>query len=307
MNPRIPEILKVFGLNASRIRKPQDAKLAQVYLVEDRYVLRSRPLETDTRARFAAECELYGQVAELTGFRFPQYERCESGACFVINEDCFWTLHKLIPGHPLGNWFELHRVDPSVNRQVLNALRQIHTTTTGCFDDKIIDRTRLLELVRPALAEAPDFLSDNALEQVRTAFSRVTRFCSSYPAQAGCFVHGDFHHGNILAHGGRIVGFIDLDWCRIGSPYEDLAFTLMMLLRDYENWSPTFRWPVYREMLDYYGFNGDAALLNDYLILYTLFDCLVFRYARFDDAEAFFEYQKQFMETVCRNLPSVQH
>jgi aminoglycoside phosphotransferase len=31
------------------------------------------------------------------------------------------------------------------------------------------------------------------------------------------------HHGNILAQNGRIVGFIDLDWCRVSSYYEDLA------------------------------------------------------------------------------------
>jgi hypothetical protein len=302
MNPHISTILKAWGLNANRIRKPPDAKLAQVYLVEDGYVLRSRPFETDTPARFAAECDLYGYVAELTGFCFPQYQRCKFGARFVIGEDCFWTLHKLIPGYPLGRWFELYRMDVSVNRQVLNTLCSLHKATTGCFNEKIIDRTRLLELVSPALAEAPVFLSVDALERLGTAFDRVASYCGSYPPEAGCFVHGDYHHGNILAQNGRIVGFIDLDWCRVSSYYEGLAFTLMMLLRDYENWSPNFRWPVYRKILDYYGFNGDAAILNDHLILYALFDCAVFKSARFKEAKAFFEYQKQFLEAVCRDL-----
>jgi hypothetical protein len=33
MNPHISTILKAWGLNANRIRKPPDAKLAQVYLL----------------------------------------------------------------------------------------------------------------------------------------------------------------------------------------------------------------------------------------------------------------------------------
>jgi aminoglycoside phosphotransferase (APT) family kinase protein len=141
-----------------------------------------------------------------------------------------------------------------------------------------------------------------ALKRLQTAHERVTSYCRSYPPDVGCFVHGDFHHGNILAQNGRILGFIDLDWCRISSFYEDLAFTLMMLLRDYENWSYSFRWSAYREMIDYYGFNGDTSLLNDHLILYALFDCGVFKSAHFEDAKNFFKYQTQFLETICLDL-----
>ena len=238
IGPHIPGILEAFGLDTQRICQPPDAKLAQVYLVEDRYVLRSRPLEPDTPERFAAECVLCDDVAKLTGFCFPQYEPCKTGACYVMEKNCFWTLHRLIPGRPLGGWFELHRIDPSVNRQVLDTLRLLHTKTAGRFDDKFVDRTRLLQLVSPALLQASGFLKSTVLARLETAFDRVARFCGSYASQEGCFVHGDFHHGNILAHAGRIVGFIDLDWCRVSSPYEDLAFTLMMMLRDYENWSP---------------------------------------------------------------------
>ena len=303
MNPHIGKILNGYGLKTPRLSRPADAKLAQVYFVDDLYVLRSRPFETDTTARFEAERHLYGKVAELTGFKFPQYEPYKSGTFFVIEDDCFWTLHKLIPGHPLGSWFDLHRIEPAVNRRVLKALGRLHEVTKGFFDEKTIDRTRLLLLVAPALEKAPDYIGRSALVRLQSAFESVKKFCRSYPPQAGCFVHGDFHHGNILAQGDRISGFIDLDWCRVGSFYEDLAFTMMMLLRDYKNWSPAFRWPLYRGMLDDYGFKGDAALLNDHLILYALFDCAVFQSAHFDEAKAFFDYQKRFLESVCRTLP----
>jgi len=279
--------------------------LAQVYLVEDRFILRSRLFRPTTLTRFVAECELCGKVTELTGFRFPKYLRSSSGKPYVIEGGNFWTLHKLIPGRPLGSWFKLHRIDPSVNCKVMNALHQLHTKTTGCFDEKINDRSHLIKSVKSALIEAPNFLSANALERLKIAFDRVQKYCQSYPLEVGCFVHGDFHHGNILAHNGRIIGLIDLDWCRVSSPYEDLAFTLMMLLRDYKNWSNNLRWSVYREMLGFYDFKGDVTLLNDHIILYALFDCAIFKRSQFVNAKAFFEYQKRFLEATC-NAMSVE-
>jgi len=306
MCPRITEILKTFGKNNLQVRRPEDAKLAQVYFVEDRYVLRSRSLGANTISRFTAECNLCEKVADLTGYHFPQYERCNTGKRYLIKDDYFWTLHKLIPGKPLGSWFELHRLDPSINRQVLNALRRLHNMTSGCFESKHIDRSRLIELVTPALNEAPSFLSEKALNRLWDAINKVSQYCESYTTEAGCFVHGDFHHGNILAYKNRIIGFIDLDWCRISSLYEDLAFTLMMLMRDYRNWSHSFQWSKYYQLLDYYRFKGNINLLNDHLILYTLFDCDVFKSASFDDAGVYLKYQKIFLETLCQNLSSTE-
>lgn len=304
MNRQTLDILKSFGLDAGRIQKPADAMLAQVYLVDDQYILRSRPYEKGTAERFAAECDLCGRVADLTGFCFPVYEQCTTGERFVVDESRFWTLHRIIPGRPLGKWFELHRIDPSVNRKVLKTQRQLHKMTRGCFDQKIIDRSRLLELVTPARADARDFLSARAYNRLQSAFERVTRYCASHAPEMSCFVHGDFHHGNILAQKGRIVGFIDLDWCRAGSFYEDFAFTLMMMMRDYQNWSHAFRWDRYHAILDGYGFEGDAVLLNDHLILYALFDCIVFKFSSFENANAFYTYQKRFLEAVCRAEPA---
>jgi aminoglycoside phosphotransferase (APT) family kinase protein len=130
----------------------------------------------------------------------------------------------------------------------------------------------------------------------------MKEFAWSYPASQACFVHGDFHHGNILAQEGEIVGFIDLDWCRVGNALEDLGFTMMMLLRDYETWSPEFRWQRYRELVDAYRFKDDPTILNDYIALYALFDCSIFKSAHFEGATKFYEYQKSFLETLCRTI-----
>jgi len=49
------------------------------------------------------------------------------------------------------------------------------------------------------MIEASDFPSVNALDRLRIAFNSAEKHRGLYPPEACCFVHGDFHHGNILA------------------------------------------------------------------------------------------------------------
>jgi aminoglycoside phosphotransferase (APT) family kinase protein len=294
--------LESFGVTPRSIQKPPDAKLAEVYIVDDRYVLRSRPYLDDTRTRYAAERKLLEFVAGLTGYAFPDYQSSRDGDCFFVDGRSFWTLHRLIPGQTLGKWFELHTVPQHVDQQVMTALRELHEAAIGRFDESRISRTRFLDMISPSLKEASAFLSKDSLQRIHASFKRVKVFSRRYPSGAACFVHGDFHHGNILVHEGKIVGFIDLDWCRVGNGFEDLGFTLMMLLRDYETWSSEFRWERYHDVLSFYRFEGDAALLGDYTALYALFDCYVFRAATFERSMKFYEYQKSFLETLCRTV-----
>jgi aminoglycoside phosphotransferase (APT) family kinase protein len=300
MNEGVRRALNFFGVQAQSIKKPPEAKLASVYIVDDRYLLRSRRCLDNTATSFAAERELLRIVSDLTGYEFPHYQPSEEGKYFFVDRQSFWTLHKLIPGQPLGNWFELHRVPSQVDRQVVACLRQLHDSTLGRFAEPFISRAFFPELLRPALTEAPTFLTEYSLQRIHSSFRRVKEFTTAYPARQACFVHGDFHHGNILAHKGRIVGFVDLDWCRVGHAFEDLGFTMMMFLRDYKTWSTELRWQRHHEVLSYYGFNGDPSILNDYIALYALFDCGVFKSATFEGATKFYEYQKSFLETLCR-------
>lgn len=55
--------------------------------------------------------------------------------------------------------------------------------------------------------------------------------CQNAPTLAGdplCFIHGDFHLRQLLAHDSRI-GFLDFDECGWGDPYQDLASFLVDL------------------------------------------------------------------------------
>lgn len=301
-NQKVTCTLECFGVSPRSITKPSDAKLAEVYIVDDRYVLRSRPYLDGTRTRFAAERRLLDSVARLTGYEFPQYLSSGDGEYFFQDGQSLWTLHRLIPGETLGKWFELHTIPPYVDHQVMSTLRKLHTATKGRFKESKVSRTHFLDLIHPALNQASEFLTGDSLQRIHSSFRRVKSFSCIYPAGEACFVHGDFHHGNILAHDGNVTGFIDLDWCRVGNAFEDLGFTLMMLLRDYETWSTEFRPQRYHDVLSYYGFDGESSILNDYTALYALFDCYVFRSATFEKAVNFYAYQKAFLDTLCRTV-----
>jgi aminoglycoside phosphotransferase (APT) family kinase protein len=302
MNEGVERALKFFGIQARSIKKPLAAKLTSVFVVDDRYLLRSRRYLDDTERSFAAERELLPFVRDLTGFEFPRYQPSEDGRYFFVDGPSFWTLHRLIPGQSLGNWYELHCTPPDTDREVMIVLRQLHDSTTGRFAEASISRTFFSELLQPALTQAPAFLTDHSLQTIRSSFQRMKEFAGAYRANQACFVHGDFHHGNVLANNGKIVGFVDLDWCRVGHAFEDLGFTMMMLVRDYRTWSTELRWQRYHELLSHYRFDGDPSILNDYMALYALFDCSVFKSATFEAATKFYEYQKTFLETLCETV-----
>ncbi len=295
-------VLKAFGVSARNIKKPPDAKLASVYIIDDDYVLRSRGSLEHTPALYEAERERLAAVAALTGYSFPNYQNSRDGKAYVVDNGSFWTLHRLIPGRTLGNWYELHKVPSQADKQVLTALHRLHDDTKGRFAEEKLSRTFLPDRIELLLEDAPVFLHERSVRRLVASFQRVKGASERYPATEACFVHGDFHHGNIIVNQGDVVGFIDLDWCRAGLPLEDLGFTMMMLLRDYNTWSPAFRRQRYEELLSLYRYNGDVSLLNDYIILYALFDCDCFKNAGFEKAADFHDYQIAFLEGLCRDL-----
>lgn len=56
---------------------------------------------------------------------------------------------------------------------------------------------------------------------------------SILPSEIG-FVDSDFHPGNVVYGGTKMVGLIDLDSASSSQHFEDLGFTLMMLCRDFK-------------------------------------------------------------------------
>ena len=169
-NENVQRALTFFGVQARSIKKPTDAKLASVYIVDDRYVLRSRSRADNIETRFAAERDLLDFVTGLTGYRFPNYLPSNQGEHFFVDGQYLWTLHELIPGKTLGNRYELHVIPSHVDKQVMAALRRLQDATMGRFTEMLISRTFFPELLQPVLAEAPAFLTEYSLRRIESCF-----------------------------------------------------------------------------------------------------------------------------------------
>ena len=153
--------------------------------------------------------------------------------------------------------------------------------------------------------DVKDMLSSDVQKRIKQAMGNVRNASDGFKSNELCFVHGDFHHGNTLVDKkGKIVGFIDLDWCRIGHPLEDLAYTVMMFLRQYTSETIQFNKRHFQKLLKWY--NLDQKLLDlfkEYFILYTLYDVYIFKYAsNLKNKEFYLNYQLSFLETVSDKL-----
>ncbi|MBV9349296.1 MAG: phosphotransferase [Patescibacteria group bacterium] len=116
-----------------------------------------------------------------------------------------------------------------------------------------------------------------------------------------CFIHGDYNPGNILFTGDIPTGLIDLDWSRKGLPLEDLAYTLMMFMRDYATKSFRFDEERFLELCSWYGLReADFPDLKKYLILYAFYDANLFRRLKaLPNRELYYSYQKEMLDDFC--------
>lgn len=302
-----PEILGVaalFGLHPQTVHRPENAKLTSVFVLDELYILRGRPYLADTVSQFKREVALLEAVRPLIDLQVPTYHLAADGHYYALAHDTLWTMHSRLPGRTLGDWFELHLVDPSTHQRVMLSLAAIHRATRGHIPEHLIQRAYLPALVHPHLALLQSLLPPQVRQEVEHSLDRVVAHSSSLLTRETCFVHGDFHHGNLLADNSRApVATIDLNWCRGGSAYEDLGYTLMMLLRDYSRFSPKFRGDLFQRLLLAYGEPAiDPKILGDYLVLAAAFDCGVFSGGNFPEARRFLAYQVEFLAETVRSF-----
>ena len=99
------------------------------------------------------------------------------------------------------------------------------------------------------------------------------------------------------------IDLLDLDWCRVAHPLEDLAYTAMMLLRDYDTGEP--RLDRLNEIQQAYGVvHEERPLFNEYLVLYALFDVHLFASTRdLEGGDVFLHHQQTLLERLCRGAP----
>ena len=295
-----------FGASAfrafQRVEKPAHAALAFVYVLDDRFILRGRPFDSATVASFEAEQRLLHRLRSgLVPWSIPRPLPTRDGGRFAVQDDIFWTLHEALPGRILCPWQTLHQLDSAALENLVTTMRRLHDLTRGRLSGGVPER--FPAGVRRDLEHAGDPPSARARMRVELALHRIEQQARSFEAHQLAFVHGDFHYGNLLLDDdGRVTGLIDLDWCRVSHPLEDLAYTAMMLLRDYDRGVP--RLELLQPIADWYGVEPyERDLFHEYLLLYTLYDVQVFRQAiNLAQRDMYLEHQLDLLETLCARL-----
>jgi aminoglycoside phosphotransferase (APT) family kinase protein len=298
---KLCDIVDKFGIHFKGAERVTHAALTEVYVVEDqqgdRYILRGRAADPDTLKQFQRTIEIIETLRPLIRLHLPRLLRAFDKD-YAVSNNVLWTLYPLIEGKIICSWQDSHKAQHGETERLARTLRHIQRQTRGVIRKN--ERGLFLDDIKIKLAGAIDFLSPAIRRRVGKAFASVESEVETIQPGALCFVHGDFHHGNVIVNDGQIVGLIDLDWCRIAHPLEDLAFMSVMTLRDYTQATYKHDDDLLEKILTAYELGRDSRdLFYDYLILCALHDVYVFKYIIVDAAEFYFKYQVSMIAELC--------
>ena len=289
-----------FHVHFVEVDKPKNGALSEVYFLDGKYVLRSRPMFI-SEEQLKEEAALLSEVRKCTKLQFPILRKTKKGAYSVEAGGAHWTLYEKIPGSVLGTWTNLPATAPSDRRAVLQILRAMHDATRGRMT-QVARPTAYVERLRKALQKHRTLLSAHAQSRLALALDRAESMASALPKAELCFVHGDIHQGNVVVdEAKKIRGIVDCDDARIGHPFEDAGFTVMMYLRGYESDAFVFHEDWYAPLLQWYGVPAERhSLFADYLLLGALFDIDTFAEGTHIDRHAWFlQYQLSMVHDLC--------
>jgi aminoglycoside phosphotransferase (APT) family kinase protein len=301
----IEAIAQEFGITVTSAKKVALAVLSNVYIINGTHVLRSRTLEPCMKERFVHEYTLLNLARTKIPVQFPALCTTTSGADHVIDGAVLWTMYPLIPGDVLCSWWELFKLTPEQEQNIFVTLGTLHRNTAGALTS--ISREGQYDLIadiRTRFADPDPKMSEMEHARISTALERATARNAALTEQELCFVHGDFHPGNIVFSGNTVTGLLDTDWSRKGYGIEDLAYTLMTFMRDYRADAFTFDQQQFERYLAWYGLPQEAyADFVEYFILYTLFDLHLFdRTNTIPHPEKTREFQRAFLRAVCERF-----
>lgn len=295
------EVLSEYGIVPESIRKAEQASLSDVHIVDGEYVLRSREWSPGCGAYLAEERGFLVRVAELTKLQVPILLPTRSGAYHVRKDDIAWTVYRRIPGYLSGTWQRLDLMKDSHIRTLFGALRDIHRLTAGRLSEFGFRRNYVQEVDR-RFGDISDILSADVRDRVRGVLERIARVEERLPEDEVVYIHGDYHPGNVIFDDSETVsGLIDTDWGGTGHAFQDVAYFIMMLFRNYEKPRFVFDERKLSKYMEWYGVSEqERLLLMDFLILSIVYDVYVFKYLNQDpDRKRHFDYQLGMLGELC--------
>ncbi len=288
-----------FGVSFKNAERTSQASLSHAYILDDRYVLRSRLLRDASISEFEREIMLVEAAEEYLPYEFPRALSTKDGRRYLIYSDRFWTIYPIIKGWILSTWKDTGEVTDEHKEFLFRNLRAMHERTLGKLNHN--HTNYFLSEIERCIPRLEEHLDKEIISNVESAVSSVKDFTAGLTLDDLCFIHGDFHFGNIVLNEAfEIVGLLDMDWVRVGHPFEDVAYTTMMYMRDYSKEVFDLDYKKLRQMMDWYGVRKeDERIFMDYFLL-SIFDNISIpknerdlRYSR---------YQKSYLKAVCEFL-----
>ena len=297
----IKQIVEQFDIKVIKISPIKSAVLSKVYLINDKYILRSRVLENDTIQKFNNEQNLLNKVRDIVSIKFPNLLSTKSDKNYFIYNNSFWTVYSLIGGEILSHWWNLEKLSEEQKEKIFKTLKQLHLETIEKLDD--IDENNQYNFIKDVyqrLLDSSNHITADEYKRVEKAINIIKKFKNKLSKKDLCFIHGDYHPGNVIFRENEVVGLLDFDFSRKDVPFEDLAYTLMMFLRDYQK-PFEFNEENYFKFLNWYGVKKeDFLIINEYLILFTFYDFHLLKYLeQIPNQDMFFEFQRDFLRDIC--------
>lgn len=253
----------------------QDGKngLSQVYFIGQKYVLRWRPINENTYSDFLIEQSLLSKITGewLVGpINIPHLIRTKLWKFYFSDGINLWTLAKFIPGNILCGINDVYKLTTTEKRLYIEWLSQIQQKTKTIKPIK--SHFCFTEWVRERYATVQTYFTLTEQKIIEKTLLEV----SNMKDDEMCFVHGDYHPGNILVHQNTIKGLIDLDWCHIWSLYEDLSFIILVFIRDITQPHFNYSEAAIHELIDLYPWKIDISKLKKYILLRWVHDLSFF-------------------------------
>ncbi|MDD4989486.1 MAG: aminoglycoside phosphotransferase family protein [Candidatus Pacebacteria bacterium] len=301
----IKEIGAQFSLVVKKAERVSHAILSEVYIINGTHVLRSRVLESGVIDRFKNECVLIDHIRSRVPIQFPSLISTKDGTNHLIIDKFLWTAYPLIQGDILCSWWELEKLSPEQEKNTFVTLKKLHTDTAGILSDvSDITQYHFLNDVRQRFSDPDPLLSEKEKKRIQQSIDYVVAREERFAESEKCFVHGDYHPGNTIFKGSKVVGLLDLDWSRKGYGIEDLAYTVMMFLRDYRLPKFLFKKEKLANYIKWYDLAREQVRdLHEYLILYTFYDVHLFdRLSSIPDPKKFRAFQRAFLNEICEQF-----
>jgi aminoglycoside phosphotransferase (APT) family kinase protein len=271
----VREIILHFGVKGYNISKPENAALTEVFIIDNEYVIRARKYSRKALLDFINEINLINKIRTYVEFDFPKLISSDTKQIYFISKERIWTIYKLLPGKTLGTWQEGYHNNDRDLQLLMQTLKELHKKTLGKFDIDDSAIQKQLIMLKEYFNEIKGKLSKNARDRIERAFHTIN--CLSLESKDLCFVHGDFHYGNVLIEKDKITGLLDLDFCRVGHPMEDLAYSIISIFRDFNKDKFEFNKDFINKSINFYGVNEkDKHILTEFILLYCIFDAYLF-------------------------------